>query len=209
MRGPGVYYSATHVQARACLASPAHVIGGGNSAGQAAMFLSETAREVSLVVRGPDLRKMSTYLAERLAANPKVKLLFHTEAVGIQGVDHIHSVRLQDRTGATRDEPTSGVFVFVGAKPATQFLPATVTKDPQGYLLTGPDVALQPTWSEGRPPCPAETSLPGVFAAGDCRHATAKRVAWAIGDGAAAVSAVHNFLGGTFSASTGEHCATS
>ena len=206
LHGPGVYYSATHVQARACRASPAHVVGGGNSAGQAAMFLSETAREVSLLVRGPDLRKMSSYLAERLAANPKVKLRFHTEVVGVRGVEHITAVRLRDAAGTVGEEPTSGLFVFIGATPATEFLPRTVARDAQGYLLTGPDVALQGDWSEHRPPCPVETSLPGVFAAGDCRHATAKRVAWAIGDGAAAVSAVHSFLGGGFSPPAGEHC---
>ena len=209
LQGPGVYYSATHVQARACLASPVHVIGGGNSAGQAAMFLSETAREVSLLVRGPDLSKMSAYLAERLAANPKVLLRFHTEAIGIRGVERIHAVHTRDNTGAIQEEATSGVFIFVGAKPATGFLPAAVTKDPQGYLLTGPDVvALRSHWSQDRPPCPTETSLPGVFAAGDCRHATAKRVAWAIGDGAAAVSAVHNYLGGSLATPAEQHCAT-
>lgn len=197
LRGSGVYYSATNVESRLCRNSTAHVVGAGNSAGQAAMFLSQTASEVSLLVRGSDLRKMSTYLSERLQANNKVRIRFRTEVVGVEGVEHICAVQIRGPNGEVKSELTSGLFVFIGAKPRTGFLPASLARNEQGFLLTGPEVALLPTWKEPRPPCTVETSLPGVFAAGDCRKGTPKRVAFAIGDGAAAVTSVHNFFGRT------------
>jgi thioredoxin reductase (NADPH) len=193
--GAGVYYMATPVQARMVRSSVAHVVGGGNSAGQAAMFLSETADTVSLLVRGKDLSKMSAYLAERLVANKKVRIRYHTELVGVRGKEHIDAVRIRNPDGQLSDEPTSGLFVFTGAKPRTQFLPAEISRDANGFVLTGPDIARDPDgWRRDRPPAPVETSMPGVFAAGDCRQGSAKRVAFAIGDGAAAATAVHGFL---------------
>jgi len=198
LQGPGVYYSATNIEARLCRSSAAHVVGGGNSAGQAAMFLSQTADEVSLLVRGPDLRKMSSYLSERVLANRKVRIRCNTEVVGIEGVDHVCGVRVREPNGEIREEFTSGLFVFIGAKPRTDFLPASIVRNQQGYLLTGQEVASLAAWKESRPPCAVETSLPGVFAAGDCRSGSPKRVAFAIGDGAAAVTSVHKFLESAF-----------
>jgi len=195
LQGAGIYYSATNVEARLCRSSAAHVVGGGNSAGQAAMFLSQTASEVSLLVRGSSLRKMSSYLADRLLANKKVRVRYGTEVVGVEGVERICSLRIREPSGEIREEFTAGLFVFIGAKPRTDFLPQAIAKDEKGFLLAGPEVALLAAWKESRPPCTVETSLPGVFAAGDCRHGTAKRVAFAIGDGASAVTSVHNFLG--------------
>lgn len=195
LKGPGVYYGATNVESRLCLNSATHVVGAGNSAGQAAMFLSQTASEVSLLVRGPDLRRMSAYLSERLLANNKVRIRFRTEVVGVEGVEHISAVHLREPNGEVTREFTSGLFVFIGAKPRTDFLPSSIARNERGFLLTGPEVALLPAWKEPRPPCVVETSLPGVFAAGDCRNATPKRVAFAIGDGASAVTSVHNFFG--------------
>jgi thioredoxin reductase (NADPH) len=161
------------------------------------MFLSQTADEVSLLVRGPDLRKMSSYLSERVLANQRIRIRCNTEVVGIEGVDHICGVHVRDPNGAIKEEFTSGLFVFIGAKPRTEFLPSSIVRNDQGFVLTGQDVALLPVWKEPRPPCTVETSLPGVFAAGDCRSGSPKRVAFAIGDGATAVTSVHKFLEGT------------
>ena len=197
LQGAGVYYSATNIEVRLCRTSAAHIVGGGNSAGQAAMFLSQTADEVSLLVRGPDLRKMSSYLSERVLANGRVKIRYNTEVVGIEGVDHICGVRLREPNGEIREEFSSGLFVFIGAKPRTDFLPSSIVRNDQGFVLTGQEVAVLPVWKELRPPCTVETSLPGVFAAGDCRSGSPKRVAFAIGDGATAVTSVHKFLEGT------------
>jgi thioredoxin reductase (NADPH) len=196
LRGAGVYYSATNIEARLCRSSAAHIVGGGNSAGQAAMFLSQTADEISLLVRGPDLRKMSSYLSERVLANKRVRIRYNTEIVGIEGGDHICGIRLRGPNGEIKEEFTSGLFVFIGAKPRTDFLPSSIVRNEQGFVLTGQEVAVLPVWKEPRPPCTVETSLPGVFAAGDCRSGSPKRVAFAIGDGATAVTSVHKFLEG-------------
>jgi thioredoxin reductase (NADPH) len=185
------------LESRLCRASAAHVVGAGNSAGQAAMFLSETAEEVSLLVRGPDLRKMSSYLTERVIANPKIRVRYNTELVRVEGVEHICGLHVRESNGETHEEFTSGLFVFIGAKPRTDFLPAPIIRNAQGFVLTGQEVASLPEWKEPRPPCLVETSLSGVFAAGDCRSGTPKRVAFAIGDGATAVTSVHKFLGKT------------
>jgi thioredoxin reductase (NADPH) len=194
LQGAGVYYSATSVESRLCRNSVAHVVGAGNSAAQAAMFLSQSTK-VSLLVRGSDLKKMSAYLSERLLANERVTICYGAEIVGVDGVEHISGIRIRDVNGNFRQEPTSGVFVFIGAKPQTDFLPPSIAKDDKGFLLTGTDVSSLPAWIEPRPPCALETTLPGVFAAGDCRKGGTKRVAFAIGDGALAVTSVHNFLG--------------
>jgi thioredoxin reductase (NADPH) len=197
LRGSGVYYSATNIESRLCRSSTAHVVGGGNSAGQAAMFLSQSADQVSLLIRGPDLRKMSSYLSERVLANPRIRIRYNTEVVGIEGIDQICGVHVREPNGEITEEFTSGLFVFIGARPRTEFLPASILRNDQGFVLTGQEVASLPAWQEPRPPCTVETSLPGVFAAGDCRSGSPKRVAFAIGDGATAVTSVHKFLENT------------
>jgi thioredoxin reductase (NADPH) len=192
----GVYYNATAVEARMCKNWPVHVIGGGNSAGQAAMFLTQYARKVTLVVRGSDLRKsMSSYLCDRVAANPEIEVRYHTQVTAIEGTEHIGAVHLRDDDGKVAREETTGVFIFIGAKPRTDFLPAELARDDKGFALTGSAVAKLESWKERRRPEALETSLPGVFASGDCRSGSTKRVAFAIGDGALAVSCVHNLLG--------------
>jgi thioredoxin reductase (NADPH) len=198
LQGAGVYYSATHIEARLCRGLSAHVVGGGNSAGQAAMFLSQSAKDVSLLIRGPDLSKMSSYLSERVRANRRIRIRYNAEVVGVDGIDCICGVRVREPNGEIKQELTSGLFVFIGAKPRTDFLPASIVRNEQGYLLTGQEIASLPVWKEDRPPCTVETSLPGVFAAGDCRSGSPKRVAFAIGDGAAAVTSVHKFLANTY-----------
>jgi thioredoxin reductase (NADPH) len=161
------------------------------------MFLSQSADEVSLLVRGPDLRKMSSYLSERVLVNRRIRIRYNTEVVGIEGIDSLCGVHVREPNGEVKEEFTSGMFVFIGAKPRTDFLPPAIVRNQQGFLLTGQEVANLSVWKEPRPPCTVETSLPGVFAAGDCRSGSPKRVAFAIGDGAAAVTSVHKFLENT------------
>jgi thioredoxin reductase (NADPH) len=160
LQGAGVYYSATNVESRLCRGSPAHVVGAGNSAGQAAMFLSQTAAEVSLLVRGSDLRKMSSYLSGRLLVNKRVRIRYRTEVVGVEGVERICGVRIREPNGEIHEECTSGLFVFIGAKPRTDFLPPAIVRDEKGFLLTGPEVAVLPAWKESSPPCTVETKNP-------------------------------------------------
>ena len=196
LHGSGVYYNATAVEALLCKHCPVHIVGAGNSAGQAAMFLSQYAREVTLVVRGGDLRKsMSSYLSERVLVNPQITVRYGTQVVAIEGADHLSTVRLRDEQGRETWEETVGLFIFIGAKPRTDFLPPGVVRDEKGFVLTGPDMLKAAHWQEARPPGQLETSLPGVFASGDCRSGTTKRVAFAIGDGALAITCVHDLLG--------------
>src|SRR5450432_4645458 len=192
----GLYYNATAVEARMCKGWPVHVIGAGNSAGQAAMFLTQYARKVTLVVRGGDLRKsMSSYLCDRVVANQQIEVRYHTQVTAIEGTEHIGAVHLRDEDGNVDREDTTGLFIFIGAKPRTDFLPPELARDDKGFVLTGPAVAKLASWKERRLPEALETSLPGVFAGGDCRSGSTKRVAFAIGDGALAVTCVHNLLG--------------
>ena len=198
LRGAGVYYSATQVEALLCEHRPVHIIGAGNSAGQAAMFLSRFSDEVHLVVRGGDLRKsMSSYLSERVEANPRIHIRLHHELRAIEGTHHLEKVHLEDTaTGETSSEESAGIFFFIGATPCTDFLGDALCKDEKGFLLAGAQSANCGAWPlASRQPCSLESSMPGVFVAGDCRSSTAKRVAFAVGDGALAVNCVHDFLG--------------
>ena len=198
LRGAGVYYSATQVEALLCEHRDVHIIGAGNSAGQAAMYLSRFSAGVQLVVRGGDLTKsMSSYLSERVEANPRIRIRLRHELRGIAGDACLERVRLENTaTGEITDETSAGVFIFIGATPCTDFLGETVRKDPKGFLLAGADAAATGAWPlANRRPGALETTLPGVFVAGDCRSSTAKRVAFAVGDGALAVNCVHDLLG--------------
>ena len=139
--GSGVYYNTTAVEALLCKSCPVHVVGAGNSAGQAAMFLSQYARHVTLVVRGGDLGKsMSSYLSERVLANPQVTVRYHTQVVTVEGTDHLSAVHLRDGAGHETREDTVGLFIFIGAKPRTDFLPPDVIRDDKGFVLTGTDM---------------------------------------------------------------------
>jgi len=198
LRGCGVYYAATQVEAILCRDRPVHVVGAGNSAGQAAMYLSKFSENVNLVVRGGDLRKsMSSYLSERVELNPRIKIRLHTELRAVEGAACLEKAHLENiSTGETNVEESSGIFIFIGASPCTDFLGDAILKDEKGFVITGSDVVSAGRWPLGnRSPEPLETSCPGVFVAGDCRSRTTKRVAFAVGDGALAVTCVHNLLG--------------
>jgi thioredoxin reductase (NADPH) len=193
--GAGVYHAATIVEALRCKRGQVHVVGAGNSAGQAAMFLSQHVSGVRLIVRSTDLRKsMSSYLAERLLANDKVSICYGSEVIAVEGSKCLQSISYRSPSGQIVRESSSALFVFVGAKPRTASLPSALGKDESGFLLTGAAASKMPAWKEDRCPFSMETTLPGIFATGDCRSGTTKRVASAIGDGALAVSCVHQFL---------------
>ena len=193
--GYGLYYRATIVEALLCEGKQVHVIGGGNSAGQAAMFLSQYVRRVTLVLRGDDIHKnMSAYLSARVCSNDKITILYNTEVESILGDECISGIVLRDRDGNCSREDTCGLFIFIGGTPCTAFLPEGLMRDDKGFVLTGPAVNDAPGWKEERAPYLLETSYPGVFAAGDCRSGTVKRVASAIGDGTLAITCVHQYL---------------
>ena len=198
LSGTGLYYSATRVEALLCDERPLHVIGAGNSAGQAAMFLSRFNANVNLVVRGGDLRKsMSSYLAERVEANSRVHVRLHSELRAVAGADSLEQVSIENvATSETMVEDSCAVFIFIGAAPRTDFLGDKISKDQKGFLITGAELIAKGAWPDpNRLPGALETSCPGIFAAGDCRSGTTKRVASAVGDGALAVTCVHDLLG--------------
>src|SRR5262245_4690205 len=194
--GAGVYHVATSVEARICRRSVAMVVGGGNSAGQAAMYLAEHADTVKLILRGGDLYKsMSSYLADRVQKHPRIEVLRYHEVDALAGDGHLQGVTLRDnRTGECRQFDCAALFLFVGAKPATAWLPDSVARDAKGFVLTGSANVASGRWLGPGTPCELETSLPGVFACGDVRAGTTKRCAFAVGDGALAVTCVHQYM---------------
>jgi thioredoxin reductase (NADPH) len=195
--GAGIYYSCTSVHARSCRSGRAAVVGGGNSAGQAVMFLAENTAAATLLLRGGDIRKsMSDYLARRIERHPKIEVITHVEVDAVTGDRALKGVRLRDvRNGNYRNLDCSAVFVFIGAQPRTGWLPSSIAVDPKGFILTGADAAHSRLWPlTEREPCTVETTCPGVFAAGDVRSNTTKRVAFAVGDGALAVTCAHRVL---------------
>ncbi len=195
--GAGVYYAATQMEAMRCRDQSLHVIGAGNSAGQAAMYLSRFTDRVNLVVRGDNLyASMSDYLADRIMANPRVQLRLRCELRAVIGTHAVESITLEDTAhGVRQDEASGGVFVFIGAAPVTRFLGEEVASDTAGFLLTGASIPDGKWPRKDRPPLPLETSVPGLLAAGDCRAGSTKRVAFAVGDGALAVTCLHELFG--------------
>jgi thioredoxin reductase (NADPH) len=197
--GAGVYYAATDLEARICSGSDIVVVGGGNSAGQAAIYLAQQGSRVSIAIRRDNLaHSMSSYLIERIDADPRITLLASTEVRAIAGDTRLERVTVEHTpTGEHRTFPCSGLFCFIGADPATEWLGTAVELDPAGFVLTDrelPDaVASSPAFA-GRDPLPFETSVPGVFAVGDVRHGSMKRVAAAVGEGSSAVRSVHDHL---------------
>ncbi len=194
--GAGVYYSATSVEARGCQGKAVAVVGGGNSAGQAALFLAQHGCCVHLMIRGNDLNaKMSHYLTQRIELDPNIEILTHTEVAVTHGDHCLQEITVHHRQHRqTRTMPCTGLFVFVGAHPGTDWLPQSIARDRRGFILCGPEAAATGQWPLDRPPCPVETSMPGVFAAGDVRSGSTKRVAFAVGDGAFAVACAHQVL---------------
>ena len=194
--GTGVYYAATLAEALLCQGSQVVVVGGGNSAGQAAVFLSGHAHRVLILIRGDDLYKnMSSYLVRRIEQTPNIELLCNTTVRQMNGNGHLASVDIvHSETGEEQTVETPGVFSFIGADPRTSWLPQEIERDEKGFVRTGADLARSPYWSSGRQPLLLETSRPGVFAAGDVRSGSVKRVASAVGEGAMAVQFVHEHL---------------
>jgi thioredoxin reductase (NADPH) len=193
--GAGVYYAATDLEARVCGGSSVLVIGGGNSAGQAAIYLGEHNCAVKIAIRRDDLAKtMSQYLIERIEADPKIELVTGVEVDGLAGGEHLEQVTLkQIATGERHSAPCAGLFCFIGADPATAWLTDGVLVDDDGFVLTDRQLSGRDGDASSEP-LPFETSVPGVFAAGDVRHGSMKRVAAAVGEGSSAVRSVHERL---------------
>lgn len=195
--GRGVYYGAGLSEVSATAGEDVFVAGGANSAGQAAMHLSTVARSVTMLVRGQSLAAgMSHYLVEQIAHTPNITVRLGASVVGASGEDHLEHLIIRDTaTGESVSEPTTALFVFIGARPRTQWLTGVIASDDRGFILTGPDVAGQNdcAWPLERDPFLLETSVPGVFAVGDVRHGSAKRVATAVGEGASAVLTVWQY----------------
>ena len=196
--GAGVYYAATALEGQLCRGSTVVVAGGGNSAGQASMFLSECADKVVLVVRGDDLSKsMSSYLSRRVETKENIEILLQTEIRKMTGGKTLEAVELENtKSGERRTVKTTAVFSMIGAKPCASWLPPEIERDERGFIKTGHVVSDAPAWKAvGRKPGNLETSRPGIFAAGDVRSGSVKRCAAAVGEGGMAVEGVHDALG--------------
>lgn len=194
--GRGVYYAVTLTEAQMCRGAQVVVVGGGNSAGQGAVFLAQHARHVLLVIRGDDLYKtMSSYLVRRIEQTANIEVHYNTTVRCMNGDGHLGSVEIVDnKTGQERTVETPAVFSFIGAIPRTDWLPPEIERDANGFVLTGPALAQSHQWTAPRQPFLLETSRRGVFAAGDVRSGSVKRVASAVGEGAMAVQFVHEYL---------------
>jgi thioredoxin reductase (NADPH) len=198
--GAGVYYAATRMEAQLCADEEIAVVGGANSAGQAAMFLAETAQRVHMLIRGDGLAStMSRYLISRIEAHPKVELHTRTEIVGLEGNGHVEQIAWRSgRSGPVEKQKIRHVFTMTGAEPSTKWLAGCLALDPKGFIKTGAalsaDDLTTAKWPLRRSPHLLETSLPGVFAVGDVRSGSTKRVASAVGEGSIAVASVHQVL---------------
>jgi thioredoxin reductase len=207
LQGRGVFYGTATSEAPAMRGRAVFVAGGGNSAGQAALHLAKWAEKVTVLVRAPSLAaSMSDYLIRQLAATPNVQVCYRVQVAGGtgDGTGHLESLVLADTaSGARRTVPADALFVLIGAQPRTDWLGEAVSRDRWGFILTGPDLPAGHRWPSGRPPLPLETSLPGVFAAGDVRRGSVNRVASAVGEGAATIPLVHRYLHTTATAPAG------
>jgi thioredoxin reductase (NADPH) len=197
LTGRGVYYGASAAEASQCQGDDVYLVGAANSAGQAALNFARYAKRVVLVVRGPSLlATMSQYLVSRIEAHPGIEVRYRTEVVGAAGEGHLERLTLSDREqGTTEQVEATWLFAFIGAAPRTGWLGTDVLRDDHGFVITGPELAAEVAhWPLGRSPFALETSVPGVFAAGDVRFDSMKRVASAVGEGAMAVYLVHRYL---------------
>jgi thioredoxin reductase (NADPH) len=195
--GVSVFYGAAGVEAPALAGQQVCVVGGANSAGQAALHLAKYAAQVTLLIRGSSVAAgMSDYLVRQIDATENISVRLHSRIVDARGTDRLEALAVEDvRTGARDEVPAAAVFVLIGAEPRTDWLRDVLRLDDRGFILTGRDVPPD-AWPLSRPPLPFETSLPGVFAAGDVRYGSMKRVAGAVGEGSVAVGSVHQYLAG-------------
>jgi thioredoxin reductase (NADPH) len=200
LTGRGVYYGSAATEGPACADTDVFIVGGANSAGQAAMFFSRYARSVTVVVRGDSLeRSMSYYLIQQLAAVPNIQVRTRCEVMEAHGDEHLQAITLCDsKEGTTTRFDCGHMFIFIGAEPRTDWLDGAVARDSRGFVCTGPDLLVAgkrpPGWDRDRDPFYLEASVPGIFAAGDVRANSVKRVASAVGEGAMAVTLVHRYL---------------
>jgi thioredoxin reductase (NADPH) len=200
LQDAGVYYGAASTEALSCSGEDVYVVGGANSAGQAAMYFSKYARNVVMLVRGPSLSAtMSQYLIDQIAQTPNIHVEVNTHVTEVHGENHLEEISiLCERTGEASRIHATALFIFIGAQPKTEWLNGTVDRDAKGFILTGSDLhkdgKLPKGWNADRDPYLLETSIPGVFAAGDVRCSSAKRVASAVGEGSVAVQFVHQYL---------------
>jgi thioredoxin reductase (NADPH) len=194
--GKGIFYGAARSEAPNVHGLDIHIVGAGNSAGQAALFFSEHARSVTILYRGDSLAKsMSRYLVDQLAVRGNIDVRFRTEVVAAQGEDSLEAIDVE--TAGTPDPvrlASGGLFIFIGADAETEWLPAEIARDRRGFVLTGADVAATGVWPLERDPYLLETSVPGIFACGDVRSGPVKRVASAVGEGSMAIAFVHQYL---------------
>ncbi|MBG8554357.1 FAD-dependent oxidoreductase [Hymenobacter guriensis] len=198
LTGAGVYYGAARTEARSCQEQDVYIVGGGNSAGQAAMYLATYARRVYILIRGESLAaSMSAYLIEQIGRTPNIEILPHTQVAAVRGQDHLESVVISSR-GQEEVRPARALFVFIGARPSTEWVCEQVICDAKGFVLTGRDLVQDPryaaSWKRQREPFALETCVPGIFAAGDSRAGAMARVASAVGEGSMAIKFVHQYL---------------
>lgn len=198
LTGCGIYYGAALVEAPSCRGEDVYVVGGANSAGQAALHFAQFARQVIMLLRGPSLAAtMSRYLINEIESTPNIVLKPNTQVVEVLGREHLEQLRVSGPEGDFV-VPANSLFVFIGAEPRTEWLPAAILRDGNGFLLAGPDLRadgkLPAAWKEPREPFLLESSVPGVFVAGDVRHGSVKRVASAVGEGSIAIQFVHQYL---------------
>jgi thioredoxin reductase (NADPH) len=198
--GAGVYYGAALTEAMTCRDGDVYIAGGGNSAGQTAMYLSRIARHIYVVVRKGELSSnMSAYLIERILSTPNISIVPNSIVTGVDGSDRLEQVQIARENGEHPEtHPACAFFIFIGARPYTNWIDAAILKDERGFVATGASVQKMPSfqnsWPLKRDPYTLETSLPGVFAAGDVRSGAMNRVASAVGEGAMAISLVHRYL---------------
>jgi thioredoxin reductase (NADPH) len=200
LQGAGVYYGGGATEAISCRDEEVYVVGGANSAGQAAMFFSNYARRVVMIVRGESLdATMSQYLIDQIKSTPNIDVQFRTRPVEVHGDTHLGAITIAcDATGQIHRVPASALFIFIGAQPRTDWLDGVIQRDQHGFILTGPDLmrdGKRPRgWSADRDPDLLETNVPGIFAVGDVRYGSIKRVASGVGEGSVAVQFVHKYL---------------
>ena len=200
LTGRGIYYGAAKTEAIACTGEHIYLIGGANSAGQAAMYFSQYASKVTMLVRGDSLTKsMSQYLIDQIAATPNIEVMVHTEVVEAKGESNLEAITLlHNDTGEKETVNAKSLFIFIGAQPATDWLEGVVARDERGYILTGTDLKQNGQrcsgWHLERDPFLLESNVPGIFVAGDVRHKSVKRVASGVGEGSIAIMFVHRYL---------------